>query len=254
MAATEITKKIYRPLAGPGKLYAAVYGSTALVPIGNALEVVTALEESVEKQDDMTTLGGGTHATLRRVTGMKLTAKLADLNVVNIARATRSTIEEQNAGTETDKPHTATLGSLIALPHVNVSSLVVKSGANLAAALPIAAANYQLKEGGNVWINEDAPDLLNGALLWLSYASGDQVVMEGLTAATPELYLHFVGLNELDSGKAYKMNFWRTSQSVAKTLQMVGKGFTTLDVECELIMDPTKDGVGESKYMQRIEQ
>ena len=102
MAATEITKKIYRPLARVGKFYAAVYGSSILLPMGNVLEASTEQTESVEKQDDMTALGGGNHAEMRRVTGVMFKAKLADLNVVNLTRALRGTVTEQDAGTVTD--------------------------------------------------------------------------------------------------------------------------------------------------------
>ena len=77
MAATEIIKRTYAPSGLVGKIYAAPYGSgTALVPIGNVLEAATEQSENVEKQDDMTQLGGGTHAEIRRVTGVKFSAKV----------------------------------------------------------------------------------------------------------------------------------------------------------------------------------
>ena len=92
MAATEIIKRTYAPSALVGKIYAAPYGGAApLTPIGNVLEAATEQSENVEKQDDMTILGGGTHAEIRRVTGVKFSAKIADLNVVNLARAVLGT-------------------------------------------------------------------------------------------------------------------------------------------------------------------
>ena len=84
MAATEIIKRTYAPSALVGKIYATPYNSAApLTPIGNVLEASTEQSEDVEKQDDMTLLGGGAHAEIRRVTGVKFSAKIADLNVVN---------------------------------------------------------------------------------------------------------------------------------------------------------------------------
>lgn len=253
MAATEIIKKTYRPTARVGKFYAAVYGSAALLPIGNVLEASTEQTESVEKQDDMTALGGGTHAELRRVTGVMFKAKLADLNIVNLSRALRATVTPEDAGTVTDAPYLATLGSLIPLPHSGVSALTVKVGATAGAAVVVAAGGYELRPEG-VWLKEVAPGVVNGNNLWLSYSYADQVVIEALTAAASELYIRFAGLNEVESGKPSIVDMWRVSQGVAKQLALIQKGFTTLDIEGELLMDPTKEGVGISKYMRAIER
>jgi len=253
MAAIEIVKKIYRPTARVGKFYAAVYGSEALVPIGNVLEASTEQAESVEKQDDMTALGGGTHAELRRITGVTFKAKLADLNIVNLSRAMRATVTPEDAGTVVDAPYTAALGSLIPLPHSGVSALVVKVGATVGAAVAVDAGGYELRPEG-VWLNEDAAGVVNADKLWLSYSFADQVVVEALTAATPELYIRFAGMNEVDSGKPSIVDMWRVSQGVTKQLALIQKGFTTLDIDGEVLMDPTKEGVGISKYMRTIER
>lgn len=253
MPATEIIKKVYRPTARVGKFYAAVYGSTALVPIGNVLEASTQQTESVEKQDDMTALGGGTHAELRRVTGVMFKAKLADLNIVNLARALRATVVPQDAGSVTNDPYTATLGSLIPLPHSGVSELVVKVGPIVGDAVEVAQAGYELKPEG-IWLKEDAAGVVNADKLWVSYSYADQVVIEALTATTPELYIRFAGMNEVDSGKPSIVDMWRVSQGLAKQLALINKGFTTLDIEGEVLKDPNKTGVGVSSYMRTIER
>ena len=253
MAATEIIKKVYRPVARVGKFYAAVYGSQALVPIGNVLEATTEQAESVEKQDDMTALGGGTHAELRRITGVTFKAKLADLNIVNLSRALRATVALEDAGTVTDAPYTAKLGALIALPHTGVTGLTVKKGATAGAATAVAAGNYELRPEG-LWIQEDAAGVVADDKLWLSYSHADQVVIEALTSATPELYIRFAGMNEVDSGKPSIVDLWRVSQGITKQLSLINKGFTTLDIEGEVLKDPTKTGAGISAYMRSIER
>lgn len=254
MAAQEIIKKTYRPTARVGKFYAAVYGSQALLPIGNVLEASTEQTETVEKQDDMTAMAGGTHAELRRVTGVMFKAKIADINIVNLARATRGTVEAEDAGTVVDVPYVATLGTLIPLPHTGVSALTVKEGATAGAAVPVnAAGNYELRPEG-LWINEDAADLANAANLWLSYSHADQVVIQTLTSQAPELYIRFAGMNEVDSGKPSIVDMWRVSQGVAKQLALIQKGFTTLDIEGEVLKDPNKTGEGISPYMRIIER
>lgn len=254
MAALEITRKTYRPVARVGQFYAAVYGSSVLLPMGNVLEATTEQTESVEKQEDMSVLGGGTHAELRRVTGVMFKAKLADLNITNLSRALRGTVSPQDAGTVTDAPYTATLGALIPLPHTGVTALTVKKGETAGAATAVTAAgNYELRPEG-LWLLDDATGLTNADKLWLSYSHADQVVIEALTAATPQLYIRFAGLNEVDSGKPNVVDLWRVSQGVTKQLALIKKGFTTLDIEGEVLKDPTKTGAGISQYMRTIER
>lgn len=254
MPAIDIIKRTYRPVARVGQFYAAVYGSAVLLPMGNVLEASTEQTENVEKQEDMTAMGGGTHSELRRITGVMFKAKLADLNIVNLTRALRGTVTPQDAGTVVDAPYTAALGALLALPHTGVTNLVVKKGATLVGATVVAPAlNYELRPEG-VWVLEGAPGVVNADKLWLSYSHADQVVVEALTAATPELYIRFAGLNEVESGRPSVVDLWRVSQGVAKQLSLINKGFSTLDIEGELLKDPTKTGVGVSAYMRTIER
>lgn len=248
MAATEIIKRVYAPSALVGKIYAAPYGGTApLTPIGNVLEATTEQSEDVQKQDDMTMLGGGTHAEIRRVTGVKFTAKIADLNVVNWARAVLGTVSSTDAGTVTAVAGVAKLGGLIPLPHIGVTALTVTKGVT---AVP-AAGNYDLLPEG-IWIRADAADLIDEDAITYSYSYADQVVIEALTTKAPELTLRFAGLNEADSGKPVIFDLWRVSQGVAKQLSLIKKGFGALDIEGEVMQDPTKTGVGISRYMRTI--
>lgn len=248
MAAIEIIKRTYAPSALVGKIYAAPYNSAApLTPIGNVLEAATEQTESVEKQDDMTVLGGGTHAEFRRVTGVKFSAKIADLSVVNLARAALGTVSPMDAGTVTNVAAVAKLGGLIPLPHINVSDLVLKKGTNT---IP-AAGNFDLLPEG-IWVRADAAGLTDNDAITYSYSYADQVVIEALTTKAPELTFRFAGLNEADSGKPVIVDLWRVSQGVAKQLSLIKKGFGALDIEGEVLQDPTKTGVGISRYMRTI--
>lgn len=248
MAASEITKRIYAPTALVGQLYAAPYGSTNLVPIGNALEAIIEFKEDVESQEDMTVLGGGKHAERRRVTDIMFKAKLADLNITNLARAILGGTLPQDAATVTDKPYTVQRGALIPLPHVGITDLVVEK-----AGTPVAATgNFDLLPEG-IRIRADAVGLADNDAITVSYDYADQVVIEALTAKPPELSLRFGGLNEADSGRPVVVDLWRVSQSVTKQLALIqAKGFAALEIEGSLLQDPTKVGVGISRYMRTI--
>lgn len=248
MAASEIIKRTYAPSALVGKIYATPYGSAApLQPIGNVLEAATEYTESVEKQDDMTEIGGGSHGEYRRVTGVKFSAKIADLNIVNLARAILGTVTPMDAGTVANVPAVAKLGGLIPLPHINVTNLVVTKGGTPVAAL----GNFDLLPEG-IWVRADAAGLIDDDAITLSYSYADQVVIEALTAKAPELTFRFAGLNEADSGRSVMFDLWRVSQGVAKQLSLIKKGFGALDIEGEVLKDPTKIGVGISRYMRTI--
>lgn len=249
MAATEITKRIYAPTAMVGQLYAVPFGgATVLMPVGNVLEASIEYKEDVESQEDMTLLGGGKHGERRRVTDITFKAKLADLNITNLARAILGTVDPQDAGAVAGKAYTVSLGALIPLPHAGVSGLVVQKGA-----VPVAAAgNFDLLPEG-IRVRADAVALAEGDAITVSYDHADQVVIEALTAKAPELCMRFGGLNEADSGRPVIVDMWRVSQSVTKQLALLqSKGFAALEVEGSLLQDPSKTGVGISRYMRTI--
>ena len=223
MPASDIVKKIYRPSYQVGQVYAAPYSGGALVPIGNVLEMATEHSEEVERQNDMTKLGGGVHAEVRRVTEVNFSATLADLNVVNLARAVMGTVSPQDAGTVSGlsatvqrgalipldhiKPSALTLhkpggttavadeehagvnpGDLVALAHASPSAVTVKVGATLVGATPVAAAgNYTVVSNG-LQIDPAATDIPAASTLWVSYSypSGILVAAAGNYELRPE--------------------------------------------------------------------
>lgn len=246
--AQEIINKIYRPSMNVGQVYAKPYGSATLpVPIGNVLELGLEHTEDVQKQDDMTALGGGVHAETRRVTDVKIKMKLADLNVMNLARAVLGTVTGVNGGSVVDEPHTATLGGLVRLAHIKPTSVTVKEGADAATATVVAPANYEVRAEG-VFILPTAAGVTNADKLWVSYTYGDYAAIEALTTKSVELELTFGGLNEADGGNPTVVDIFRCSQGVTKALALINKGFGSLDVEGSVLIDPNKTGVGISRY------
>lgn len=246
--AQEIINKIYRPSMNVGQVYAKPYGSATLpVPIGNVLELGLEHTEDVQKQDDMTALGGGVHAETRRVTDVKIKMKLADLNVTNLARAVLGTVTGVNGGSVVDEPHTATLGGLVRLAHIKPTSVTVKKGADATTATVVAPANYEVRAEG-VFILPTAAGVTNADKLWVSYTYGDYAAIEALTTKSVELELTFGGLNEADGGNPTVVDIFRCSQGVTKALALINKGFGSLDVEGSVLIDPNKTGVGISRY------
>ena len=247
--AVEVIKKVYRPSSMVGQVYARPYGSATIpMPIGNVLELTLEHKEDVKKQDDMTALGGGTHAEKRRVQEVTVKMKLADLNVVNLARGLLGTAQGIEAGTVADESHTAALGGLVRLLHIAPTAVVLKKGADAASATAVTASgNFEVRPEG-LYLLPAAIGITDADKLWVSYSYGAYAVIEALTTSAIELELIFGGLNEADSGKPQVVDIWRASQGITKSLALINKEFGTLDVEGTVLMDATKTGVGISRY------
>lgn len=252
MAASELIRKTYRPSMTVGQVYARPYGSTAaLVEIGNVLELTLEHKEQVIKQADMTRLGGGTHAEVRRVEDVEISLKLADLNIVNLARASLGTVQGVDAGAVVDEEHPATAGGLLRLAHIAPSAVTLKQGNDKSTAQTIdAAGNYEVRPEG-IYILPGAAGITGSDKLWVSYSYGDQAVIEALTTKAVELELRFGGLNEADGGKPCVVDVWRVSQSIAKQLALINDKFGALEVSGTVLQDPGKTGAGISRYYRQ---
>ena len=241
---SEVLTQIYKPSMTVGQVYARPYGSAAApMPIGNVLELALEHKEQVIKQPDMSRLGGGTHAEVRRIEEVTVKMKLADINVVNLARATMGTLQAVAMGSVADEAHVATLGGLVRLAHIQPTAVVLKKGVTVVA----AAGNYEVRPEG-IYILPTATGLEDADAITVAYSYGEYAAIEALTTKAKELELTFGGLNEADEGKAVLVEIWRASQGVTKSLALIQDKLGALDVEGTVLMDPTKVGVGISKY------
>ena len=239
-----VITETYKPSMTVGQVYARPYGSAAApMPIGNVLELALEHKEQVIKQPDMSRLGGGTHAEVRRIEEVTVKMKLADINVVNLARATMGTLQAVAMGTVADEAHVATLGGLVRLAHIQPTAVVLKKGVTVVA----AAGNYEVRPEG-IYILPTATGLEDADAITVGYSYGEYAAIEALTTKAVELELTFGGLNEADEGKAVLVEIWRASQGVTKSLALIQDKLGALDVEGTVLMDPTKVGAGISKY------
>ena len=215
MSSAAIITRIFAPAALVGQVYARERGSTAVrMPIGNVLELELSHKEDVQKQPDMTALGGGTHAEMRRVTDVEIKMKLADLNVTNFARASLGTVHGVEGGavaseaqkvmrggllrtahirptnvvvrkgttagtaTATDEPHTGvSKGDLVPLVHVTAApatNVSVRVGADVATATPLTAVGNYTVVAGGIQVDAAAPDVPDDSVFWVNYTYATQ--------------------------------------------------------------------------------
>lgn len=241
----EIIRRTFAPSALVGQIYARKYGSTeASVPIGNVLALTLEHSEDVQKQPDMTRLGGGVHAEMRRVQEVNLSMTLADLNVANFARALMGTVGGTEAGSVTDEAHTVQRGALLKTAHINPTDPVVK----LAGVEVPAEGNWERRAAG-IYVLPEAADLADGDAITVDYSHDAYAQIEALTTKAAELEITFEGLNEADDGKACVVELWRVSQGVASSIALLQEsGFQTLEVSGAVLLDDTRTGEGISRY------
>lgn len=263
-----LSTRVFRPTMMAGIVYARELGSAQpLQPIGGVAELTLSIDEAKITQPNTSSSGGGNRAVVYRINEMTLAAKLQDLNPINLARSLRAIHTEVAAGTVTDEVATARAGGLARLQHLQPATVVVR---NAASGTPInAAANFEVRPEGLFWYDDSAalsaakaawvtanPTLdaedFPGLDIEVDYAHSGYDVLQALTVAAPILELNFSGVNEAAEDAPSVVDFWRVQLSATKGLNLISAGaFAELEMEGEVLRDPTKTGAGVSKYFRK---
>lgn len=267
----DVIKRIFAPAALVGQIYAREYGSTtAPLPIGNVLAAELSHKEDVKKQPNMTTLGGGTHSEIRRVTEVELAMTLADINPINLARATQGTVSgveqgqisnetlkvtrggllrtkhlqpsnvvltkgtTQGTATVTDEEHLdVKKGDLVALAYTGATDVTVRIGDSVATATALTmAGNYSVTAAG-IQLDPAAPDVTDGKGIWVNYkypTTGDVVPAAGNYEVRPAGIFVFQDATGLSDGEEVKVAYSHVGYAVIEAL-------TTKPKELEIILE-----------------
>jgi len=263
-----LSTRVFRPTMMAGVVYAREVGSAQpLQPVGGCEELTLAIDETKINQANFESIGGGNRATVFRINEMTLAAKLQDLNPVNLARTLRGLHTEVAAATVTDELGTARAGGLTRTANINPTTVVVRNATSNA--VIAAAGNYEVRPEGVCFYDDSAaitadkdawetanpsldPDDYPGLGIEMDYAFAGYDVIEVLTRAAPIMEFMFAGMNEAGDGAACIVDLWRVQLSATQGLNLIsGSNFSTLDIEGEVLRDPTKTGAGVSKYMRK---
>lgn len=240
------TTRIFRPMMNAGQVYARAYGSAmALQSIGGVSELSLKINEDVKKQQDFSRAGGGTRATVHRINSVMMAAKLQDLNPVNLARACFGLTSAVLAGTTTAEAVTAYKGGLIRLEGLNPTSVIVHVGA---AVVPMESNYVVLPEG--IMVLDNAAVITDGEALTVDYAHSGYDVIEALTTSAPTLQMVFAGINEAMNEDACIVDLFRVQTGAMKSLGLINKDFTELEIEGDVLLDPTITGAGNSRFFK----
>ena len=237
----------YKPYLGSGQVFARIAGAAvALLAIGNCSMLEPTVKEDKQTLKDYTKPGGGTYASVSRIDNVSIKLKLHDLNPTNVARAIFGSEAVVATGTVLDEVTIGYKGGLMPLAHVNPTAVVVTNSA--ATTTYVAGVDYEVKGGGLLILETGA--ITNGQSLKTDYAFAEYTKVEAMTTGSVILELHFEGLNEADSGKPVILDVYRAQLSPTKALSLLGDKFSDLEVEAEVLKDPTKTGTGISQYMR----
>lgn len=239
------TSRIFRPVMNSGVVYARLYGSSdPLQSIGGIEELKLDIKEDIKKQGNFSTAGGGTRARVSRIDSVGMAAKLQDLNVVNLARAVFGTASTVAGDTVTGEQRKAYKGGLIRLAHIQPSAVVMKKGVTT-----IAPANYEVRPEG-IFIFDSTTAIDDNDDVVIDYAYGGYDMIEALTSAAPILEMSYAGVNEADNEAPSVVDIFRVQLGTTKSLGLIDKDFGTLDIEGEVMMDPSRTGTGLSRFFR----
>jgi len=243
-----MSNTIYYPYLGSGQVYARVAGAAAgLFEIGNVSKLDIAIKENKPKLGDFRKPGGGTYASVSRISEATLSMTLNDLNKTNVARAVFGTESEVAGATVADEAVTAYKLAIVPLAHPKPTAVTVKDSAT-GLITYVANTDYEVRAGGIYIIGTGAITESQALKVSYTYAAYDKV--EAMTSGAVTLELHFEGLNEANSGKPVIVDIYRAQLSPTKALSLLGDKFADLEVEAEILSDTSKTGADISQYFR----
>ena len=233
-----------------GKVYVKPYGSTsqAFEWPGLVDTISLAISQNIIRLPDRTQSGGGNYKEIRQIESVALTLNHREFYPATLARALFGASSEVAGAAVVDESHTAFLGQFIPLDHPGpYTSVSITDDATTPNT--IATANYEVRPGG-IWINENAPDLVDTDVILVSYTHPGYNRIQALTASAPELEIFFDGINEATDDAPRPARIHRVRLGAAEDLQLLSADdFGNLSLTGECLKDLTKTGAGISQYL-----
>lgn len=242
------TDTVYYPYLGSGKIYARIAGAAAgLMELGNASKLEIAVKDKKVKMQDSTKPGGGVYASVSQIETVTLAMTLNDLNKTNVARAVFGTESAVAGATVVDEVVTGYLGALVPLANPNPTAVVVTNSAGTTTY--VEGTDYEVRPGG-IFPFATGGTMTDAQALKVDYTFASYHKVEAMTTGAITLELHFDGLNEANSNKPVIVDIYRAQLSPTKALSLLGDKFADLQIDAEVLKDPTKTGAGVSQFFR----
>lgn len=231
---------------GKGSIYLEEIGGNAgLVPFGNCPEFTLTFAEDKKEMTDSEGAGGGTIATVSRISGVTGAISALSISKENLAIALRGLISTEAVTAVTDEVATCYLGSFVEFAKVpDTSTIVVKNSAG--DVTYVAGTDYEVKSSGIVMLA--GGDVTDAESITLSYTPKGAIVIESLATTQKEYRMVFDGLNEADSGNPVELACHKIKFSPAQALSLISDDFASLPLSFDVLKDETITGSTKSKY------
>ncbi len=241
-----------------GEKDAVTGNAKGLLPLANVPDLKLSVTEEVEEHKESQTGQRGIDKRRVKETKVNFSATLESLHTANLALVQRASVTPVAAGSAVDEQVTAYPGKTVALAHLKVSSVVVKSDDETPVTYE-ADKNYTVNdEAGSINILSAAEQTARGAaaniaegdVLEVSYSYAAQTRVSAMTEASKSYWLRFEGLNTENDNKAVVVNVFKVSPSLLKELALINESMATLPLEGSAELDVTRT-VG-SKFYEEI--
>lgn len=205
--------------------------------VGNVPDLKITVATSVLEHKESHTGQRGTDLRLTTETKVALSMTMENFVAENLARVSRGLSTKIAAGSVTGGTIKAYLGTVVALPHINVSAVVIEKGVT------------PLVEGTDYWVNEDAGSVkfadtivsvTDGEALTIDYAYAAQYKVDALTEGTKELYMRFEGLNTAEGNSPVVIDVFKFSTDPFKELALISDGVQSFVLEGSVLADTTR--------------
>lgn len=231
---------------GVGKLYLEdLDESKGLLFTGNCSELTYEATPQDIEAPDYTTPGGGTDASVQRITALNVNYNARHFNKANMSRAIYGNSTDVEAGTVTGEEHVANPGAMIILAYPGASSVVVKD--ETGTTTYVLDTDYILNAAGFPEVIEGG-SITPGSTITVDYSYAKHATIQALVKSGKRFRMVFIGLNEARSGKPVVIEVFRVNHSPA-SLSFIGDEFQGMEFTAKVEKDATKVGTGISQYM-----
>ena len=231
---------------GKGSIYLEeIGGNMGLLPFGNCPELTLTFAEDKKEMVDSEGAGGGTVASVSRISGVTGSISALSISKENVALALRGLISNESVTAVTDEAKVVYVGAFVEFDKVpDTTTIVIKNEA--ADVTFVAGEDYEIKSSGVVIL--EGGDISSGDSVKISYTPIGAVVIESLATAAKEYRMVFDGLNEADSGNPVELACHKVKFSPAQALSLISDDFATLPLSFDVLKDESVAGSTKSKF------
>lgn len=232
---------------GKGRIFAGPYAANAAaLEIGNCSKLEFAVSQETKELLNYSVAGGGKANRIYRITGCAVSAVAHDFDADNLAMVLYGTKAAVTEAAVVDEAVTCYKGGFS--PTANLIKTSVAPVVKHTSGTPtyVAGTDYEVTDGGII-IPLVGSAIVDAQSVKVSYTKRASNVVQALLNSGQEWKMHFVGLNEAQSGKPVQVIAHRVKFSPSSGVPLIGDDFGQLPIEGECLADGSQAG-GVSQY------